>query len=163
MKFINKNNEEIPADVWFKTILPIMQEGYQLKICPAGRSMVPFLRGGRDEAVLSVPDGRRDFRKNDIVLYRVETGVFVLHRVYKINKNGIYTMGDGNTGVEGPFQREDVLAVADYIIRKGKKILNDDRRYITLVNLWRFSRPFRPFVIRGYAVFNRLIRQIRKR
>ena len=162
MEFVNYDGK-IPATEWFREILPLMSEGYQLKICPAGRSMIPFLAGGRDEAVLSVPDDNRSFRKNDIVLFKDNGGMHVLHRICRVDKNGIYTLGDGNTGTEGPLQREDILAVTDYIIRKGSIIRNDDRKYLLLVGLWRMIRPFRPFVIKGYSSMRRLERELGKK
>ena len=162
MEFVNYDGK-IPATEWFRAILPLMNEGYQLKICPAGRSMVPFLTGGRDEAVLSVPDKNRLFRKNDIVLFKDCGGMHVLHRVCRVDKDGIYTLGDGNTGTEGPLQREDILAVTDYIIRKGSIIRNDDRKYLFLVGLWRMIRPFRPLVIKGYSSMRRLERELGKK
>ena len=154
MEFLNYE-KKIPASEWFKVILPLLREGYQLKICPEGRSMVPFLIGGRDEAVLSVPSTDYVFKKNDIVLFRFDDGIHVLHRICRINKRGIYTLGDGNTAEEGPIQSEDVLAVADYIIRKGKIIQNNDYPYLLLVSLWRLIRFFRPLVIRVYYTVRR--------
>jgi hypothetical protein len=151
--------KKITAEEWFKAMEPLMLDGYKLKICPEGRSMVPFLCGGRDEAVLSIPDREYSFKRNDIVLYKIENSIHVLHRICKINKEGIYTMGDGNLDVEGPFQREDFLAVVDYIIRKGTKLSKDDKKYMLLVDLWRMIRPFRPLVIKTYV----LIRQIEKK
>ena len=142
--------EIVPASVWFQAIDPLLREGYQLKIRPEGRSMVPFLTGGRDYAVLSAADGAYRFKKNDVVLYAVEDGVHVLHRVCRINNNGIYTLGDALTDVEGPFQRNDILASADYIIRKGRRIDRLNRRYLFLVSVWRFLRPLRPLIINGY-------------
>ena len=161
MEFINHNVTQIPASVWIGALLPLMQDGYQLKICPAGRSMIPFLRGGRDEAVLSVPGSGYTFKKNDVVLYQIESGLYVLHRICRITSKGYYTLGDGNTGIEGPFQREDFIAVVEYIIRKGRVILKGDYRYLLLVRLWRLIRPLRPFVIRQHAVLRRI--WIRKR
>jgi len=151
----------VPAEAWFEAIKPLLLEGYKFKICPEGRSMIPFLQGGRDEAVLSIPDSGYKFRKNDIVLYKIEQGIHVLHRICRIDKNGIYTLGDGNLGIEGPFKRDDFLAIVDYIIRKGKTIRSDDRRYIFLVSLWRMIRPFRPLVVRLYSRIRRLERKIR--
>ena len=155
MQFLN-DISQVPAEVWVQAITPLMREGYQLKICPRGRSMVPFLTGGRDEAVLSVPGDEYIFKKNDIVLFTLNNGIHVLHRICSVKRTGdIYTLGDGNTAKEGPFRREDILAVVDYIIRKGEIIRNDDRRYLTLVNMWRLIRPFRPYVIRGYSTIKR--------
>jgi len=154
MEFVNVEGK-IPAAEWFKLIIPIMQEGYKLKICPEGRSMVPFLTGGRDEAVLSLPGDGYEFKVNDIVLYKIEKNIHVLHRVYRIDKNGIYTLGDSQTMIDGPYHRNDIIAVADYIIRKGKRIDRLDRTYIFLVSAWRLLRPFRPIIIRAHMMFLR--------
>ena len=163
MRFL-ETDDKIPAETWFEVIIPLLREGYQLKICPQGRSMIPFLSGGRDEAVLSAPDNGHIFRKNDVVLFRFDKGMHVLHRISRIKKNGdIFTLGDNNSTEDGPFQREEILAVVDYIIRKGKIIRNNDRKYIFLVTIWRLIRPFRPLVIKGYSSMRRLESKVRKR
>jgi len=151
----------IRAEEWFAAIEPLLREGYRFKICPVGKSMVPFLCGGRDEAVLSIPDSEYKYKRNDIVLYKIENGIFVLHRICRISKKGIFTLGDGNTGVEGPLKREEILALVDYIIRKGKTIRKNDRMYILLVNIWRFIRPFRPAVIKMYSAVRRLEKRLK--
>jgi hypothetical protein len=155
--FVNHDGK-IPVEEWFKFIIPLMQEGYKLKICPSGGSMIPFLVGGRDEAVLSIPPDDFKFRKNDIVLYRVDKGIHVLHRICKINKNGIYTLGDAQLEIEGPFRRDEIIAVADYIIRKGKVINRGDKWFGLLASTWRRLRPFRRVILRGHVIFTRLFR-----
>ena len=150
MSFLESENN-IPAEIWFQAIEPLLQEGYKFKICPVGRSMVPFLKGGRDEAVLSIPESGYVYSKNDVVLYKLGNGMYVLHRIYRISKDGIYTLGDGNRGIEGPFQSDEFLAVVDYIVRKGKILKKEDRKYAILVNMWRMIRPFRPLVMRSYS------------
>ena len=143
--------EVVPASVWFQAMIPLLKEGHQLKIRPEGRSMAPFLRGGRDYAVLSVADEAYRFGKNDVVLYANESWKYVLHRVCHVCDDGIFTLGDALTEVEGPFQRSEILASADYIIRKGRRIDRLDRRYLLLVSIWRFLRPLRPLIINGYS------------
>jgi len=150
MEFINVDGK-IPVTEWFKLILPIMREGYKLKLCPQGGSMIPFLVGGRDEAVLSIPEIDFKLRVNDIVLFRIENGVHVLHRICRIDESGIYTLGDAQLEREGPFRREDILAVCDYIIRKGKKITRTNLRYNILASVWRYLRPFRRTIMNIYV------------
>jgi len=162
MEFL-RIDDKIPAEIWFEAITPLLLEGYRFKISPQGKSMVPFLSGGRDEAVLFAPDSEYIFNKNDIVLFKSGSGIHILHRICRVTENGIYTLGDGNTAAEGPFRREDILAVAEYIIRKGKTVRSDDRKYILLVNMWRLIRPFRPLVIKGYSSMRRLERKVRNR
>ena len=161
MNFVS-SDEIIPAEVWFQAILPLLQEGYQLKICPKGSSMVPFLTGDRDEAVLSAPPAGYLYKINDIVLFRLGSGPYVLHRICRIDAGGIYTLGDGNTAFEGPFRPEDFLAIVDYIIRKGKVVKKDDKKYLLLVKMWRLIRPLRPLVLDGYSKFRRFERRITK-
>lgn len=152
MEFINVDGK-IPVSEWFRLIIPIMREGYQLKICPSGGSMIPFLVGERDEAVLSIPGDDFSFRVNDIVLYRNEEGIYVLHRICRVNRAGIYTLGDAQLKEEGPMQREDIIAYADYIIRKGKKITRMNVRYNILATIWRMLRPFRRHIMNTYTFF----------
>jgi hypothetical protein len=156
-------NAPIPATVWFKAIAPLLQEGHQFKIQPQGRSMVPFLTGGRDYAVLSAADRSYRFGKNDVVLYAEEGGTHVLHRDCHVNEEGVYTLGDALTTVEGPFRREEILASADYIIRKDKRIDRLDRRYIFLVTIWRMLRPLRPSIIEGYFAFKAALRLAKRK
>jgi hypothetical protein len=152
MGFIN-HDEKMPVAEWFKLIVPIMLEGYELKICPEGGSMIPFLVGGRDEAVLSIPGDDFVFRVNDIVLYQIDGGIHVLHRICRIAPEGIYTLGDAQLEIEGPMQREDIIAVADYIIRKGKKITRANLRFNILATIWRWLRPFRRHIMDTYTFF----------
>jgi len=156
MKFLTKDNK-IPVSIWWELILPLMQEGYQLKICPAGGSMIPFLVGGRDEAVLSLPDENFRFRVGDIILYRIEDGIYVLHRITRIHGPDIYTLGDAQTKIYGPIKREDIIAYADYIIRKGKKIPRSNPRYRILATIWRWIRPYRRKVMDAYTYLCRKI------
>jgi hypothetical protein len=150
MEFINDDGK-IPVSEWFKLIIPIMCDGYQLKICPQGGSMIPFLVGGRDEAVLSIPSDDFKFKVNDIVLYQIEGGIHVLHRICRICGEDIYTLGDAQLEIEGPMRREDIIAVADYIIRKGKKITRANIRYSILATIWRWIRPFRRRIMNTYT------------
>jgi len=160
---ISITDSKIPAEEWFKAIEPFLRDGYQFKVCPAGKSMVPFLNGGRDEAVLSIPDSAYKYKRNDIVLYKIENGLFVLHRICRVDKKGIYTLGDGNVGIEGPLGHNEILALVDYIIRKGKILRSNDRMYIILVNIWRLIRPFRPLVIKLYTNFRRFEKMIKQK
>lgn len=141
----------------FEAVFPLLREGYRLKICPVGNSMIPFLRGERDDAVLFLPPDGYVYKKNDIILFRTKSGMYVLHRVCRAGGNCVYTLGDGNTAMEGPISREEIVALTEYIIRKGKIIRSDDRRYIFLVSVWRFIRPVRPLVIKSYTATRRSI------
>lgn len=134
----------ISAAEWTAVLLPLLESGHKLKIEPQGRSMAPFLLGGRDEVILGPVNGRK-LKRRDIVLYPVEGGIHVLHRIHHINASGVYTLGDAHTVIEGPYSPESMLAVADAIIRKGKTVSCSGRGYNLLAETWLRMRPFRGF------------------
>ena len=78
----------IRADDWVPTIIPYIEEGLTVKIVPQGFSMVPFITGGRDEVnLVKISD---DLKRGDIVVYRRDSAIYVLHRIYKIKGDDYY-------------------------------------------------------------------------
>lgn len=138
----------IPATEWSSAILPILNEGHNLKIPLSGLSMYPLLAGGRDEAVLSTVQGKK-LKRGDIVLYVREDGTHVLHRVYHIKNNAFFMLGDAHTWIEGPIKKEDILAVAVSVIRKDKTISCKRFDYRMVSALWLLVRPLRPLIMRA--------------
>ena len=139
----------IPASVWMEAIKPLFREGYALKICPSGRSMIPFIRGGRDEVLLRSAINAR-LKRGDIVLYTRTDGIHVLHRVHHIHGELFYLLGDAQTQVEGPLKRSSIQAVAASITRKGREIKCDNRLYRMFSSIWLTLRPFRPLILNLY-------------
>lgn len=132
----------IAATDWMLALLPLLEEGHELRITPQGGSMAPFLVGGRDEAILVTTTGKK-LKRRDIVLYALPDGIHVLHRVHHVSKCGIYTLGDFQTEVEGPYEQSQMLAVTKAIVRKGKTISCDSRAYNLLSELWLRMRYLR--------------------
>ena len=70
-------------------IMPLIREGLDagrsVKIAPRGVSMLPMIRQGKDEVILSPPPPR--LKKYDIPLYRRENGKYILHRVVKVGES----------------------------------------------------------------------------
>ena len=127
-------------------ILPILNEGHNLKIPLSGLSMYPLLVGGRDEAVISTVQGKK-LKRGDIVLYVREDGTQVMHRIHHIKSNTFFMLGDAHTWIEGPIKKEAVLAVAVAVIRKGKMVLCNRFDYKIISAFWLFVRPLRPMII----------------
>ena len=79
-------------------LLPLIQEeidsGGKVRFKPRGRSMLPFLKEGRDEVVLVKPPER--LKKYEIPFYRRRDGGFVLHRVVGLASDGTYIMCGDN-------------------------------------------------------------------
>ena len=84
-----------------------------------GSSMGPFLVPGRDSVLLEKP--KRPLRRGDIVLYRRESGEYILHRVCRCCRDGSFCMiGDAQRIVEPGIRPEQVLAVVHSARRKGR-------------------------------------------
>ena len=67
----------------------LLQDGNILKLKPQGYSMYPLFIPGRDEALIQQA-ALESLRKNDVVLYRRDHSILVLHRICRIAPEGIY-------------------------------------------------------------------------
>ena len=61
-------------------IEPLLKAGVCIQIHPQGYSMYPFIDPRRDEVVLAGIEDGSALRRGDVVLYRRENGMLVLHR-----------------------------------------------------------------------------------
>lgn len=136
-------------------MVALLNESGRLKITPTGTSMYPTLRGGRDEVILEklrAADGQNShcrIKRGDILAYRRGNGVYVLHRVYRVRRDGVYMLGDCQTCPEGPLERSCFFARAAVLIRDGKEIsLKSSVKWKLFGRLWLFLRPLRPVLLR---------------
>ncbi len=136
----------IKADDWIKAVIPILESGMLVKIMPEGGSMLPFITGGRDYVFLKKID--RPIKRGDILLYRRETGNYVLHRVHHVNEKGIYMLGDAQRTLEGPLSPECVVAMCDEYIKKGRKKNNNSWDMKIKYNIWMWIKPLRAGLIK---------------
>jgi len=137
----------ISAAQWSSAILPILDEGCNLKLPLSGLSMYPLLVGGRDEVLITTVL-RKKLKRGDIALYVRKDGTHVLHRIHHVKNNMYYMLGDAHTWIEGPIKEEDVLAVATTVIRKEKMILCSQYSYKIISGLWLLVRPLRPIILK---------------
>lgn len=141
-----KENIICAAD-WFTVIKPLLEDGNLLRISPSGLSMYPFLVGGRDEVFLRSTTVKKPV-KGDIALFRREDGIHVLHRIHHIRNNWYYMLGDAQTGIEGPIDEKNVIAVVKAVIWKNRIIDRDNIILKTLTRIWTIMRPFRPIILK---------------
>ena len=109
-----------------KDIGPLIEEmveqGDIFRLTVSGTSMMPFLRNNRDEVVFAPLEGRT-LKRGDILLYKRREGTYVMHRLYRIEKDGTYTfIGDHQYKVEEGIRREQIKAYVQYAFRDSKKI-----------------------------------------
>lgn len=113
-----------------------------IAIHPQGTSMFPLLKEGRD-SVIAAPLEKHAPGINDIILYRRDNGLLVLHRLCKIKKDGYYFVGDNQTEKEGPLRREQLLAYVIQITRNGHTFSTKHPIYAVVSRIWLLLRPVR--------------------
>jgi hypothetical protein len=110
-----------------------------------GYSMMPLIRQQRDlvEIVKKQP-GR--CRKYDVVLYR-RNGKYILHRILKVLPDSYVIAGDHNYVLEHGVKDDQIIGVLKAVVRDGRRITSDDRRYRLYVHLWCDLYPIRAVIL----------------
>ena len=100
----------------------------------SGISMLPLLRQNRDVMIIERPKGR--LKKYDCPLYKRSDGKYVLHRILKVGKTDYVICGDNCTKREYGIIDDDIIGVLTGVIRDGKEISVESRRYRLYCHLW---------------------------
>lgn len=111
----------IEPEILLEEYRQLLQNDDSVKALPllvSGNSMEPFLRHGRDTVYLSRLS--RPARRGDILLYRRAGGAYVLHRVHRVTPEGYTMLGDAQTCPEPGIRPEQVIAVVERVVRRGK-------------------------------------------
>jgi hypothetical protein len=141
---------------WTDAFLPLLQEGHTVAINPIGSSMFPLFIHCDDQAVLAAADVSR-LRRGDVVMYRRDSGMLVLHRIWRVKKDGFYMVGDNQTQPEGPLRAEQIMAVMVSFVRNGRQISCKNPAYVVLSRGWLFLRPFRHCISRPLGSLYRFL------
>ncbi|MBR5660048.1 MAG: S24/S26 family peptidase [Bacteroidales bacterium] len=133
-------------ETYFAMVKELLSEGKDVEMTPKGNSMLPFIKGGRDSVVLTMPP--KDLEVGDIVLAKVGSR-FVMHRVFAIEGEKLTLMGDGNIRGKEHCASDDVIAIVSEIHKEnGKKVIPGKAVF------WRWIRPLRIFIL---AIYKRVI------
>ena len=128
------NNEFYLADT-IDIIEEVLASGGEFRMYPRGTSMLPLIVQGKDSVVL-----RRSINplvKNDIAFYRRDNGQFVLHRIVKVSKNGIYTMcGDNQTILEPGIRPDQIIGYVSAIYKEDKLLNTKSLKHRAYLFLW---------------------------
>lgn len=135
----------------------LLRDGYSVQLPTTGWSMYPLIVNGRDQVVISPllfgeasSKGRAEhFHRGDVLLYRRDSGILVLHRVWKVRPEGLYMVGDNQIEIEGPLRPDQVRGRMTAVVRKGRTISVNSPLYRIPTHVWLALRPLRPAISHG--------------
>ena len=88
-------------------------------------------------------------RPGMIVLFRRESGAYVLHRIIKCKNESVFLAGDGQCILEGPIHISQVVGWVSHVYRRGKWVALWRRKGFMFGVLWRWAFPVRRYWFGG--------------
>ena len=119
----------------------IINEQGQLVYTNVGDSMYPLIKP-RD--LLVIKKITAPLKKNDIPLYKRDSGQYVLHRIVKIKNGEYYICGDNRAFIERGITDRHIIGVLTDIVREGRTIPVNSPEFKSYVKLL----PLRRSIIR---------------
>lgn len=135
-----------------KDVEKLLSEGKTLQLKPKGYSMYPLFVPERDEAVIAPLGGKR-LKRGDVVLYRRDGGILVLHRIWRRRGDSFYMVGDNQVEIEGPLRKEQIKGMLVGVVRKEKYFSVKNPAYRAAAGLWLLLRPLRRSLSKAAAGF----------
>lgn len=134
--------------------LRLVNEGYGVTMPVKGRSMLPFIVGGRDSVLLERPTVPE---KGQVVLALLPDSRYVVHRIVNVGDGCITLMGDGNLSCREVCGFDGVKALVTHIVHSdGSKCRLYSHRMVMAAQLWRWLLPLRRYLLYVYVKVNRL-------
>lgn len=123
-----------------------VEEGREVILPVDGRSMLPFIVGGKDSVALYKPG---KLRKGDVVLAYTQEKGYVIHRIDSIGGDGLYALlGDGNLTQREHCQLADIKAVATHVIKPDGKRKPLNEGWLRFAGkVWRLLLPIRRYLL----------------
>lgn len=150
------NTRELAPEVLVPQLLAAMEEAGTVPLIISGYSMTPFLAHRRDTVYLSKID--RPLKRGDMVFYRRDSGAYILHRVYRVEKDTFTFVGDAQTQLEPGIRPDQTLALVTAVRRKGKLLRKGSFWWDFFEKVWIRMVPARPGVLKAYALISKLLR-----
>ena len=125
----------------------LVRDGVSVTFPVKGRSMLPFIFGGRESVILQKPE---NLKRCHVVLAQVGPDTYVVHRIIRIDPdNGLITlMGDGNIRGTESCMQSDVLARATHVVdEQGRRRPLESRAQMAKARIWFWLRPVRRYIL----------------
>ena len=123
-----------------KEAIRLAREGVRVTFPVKGRSMLPFIIGGKESVILRGP-GVIDV--GDVVLAWADGCRYVIHRIIRIDGDCITLMGDGNLTTEHCTLNDIKARVTHVVDDKERTHYLYNRWRMLAARLWYWLRPVR--------------------
>lgn len=154
----------------------LLSDGNTIQVKANGYSMYPLIVPDRDMVIIAPfqsdggcssqcglqysKDTGSCLKRGEVVLYRRNQSILVLHRIWKVKKDGLYMVGDNQTQVEGPLRYDQVRGKMVGFVRKGREVSVRHPVYRMYAAIWLWMRPVRHRIAAGVHFFKqRLFRE----
>ena len=89
-----------------------------------GFSMYPLIHPMEDIVHIIKPS--REYKVQDVVLYKDREHHYVLHRIQRIRKDTVILFGDHNVFLDAPIEKNQILGLLSDIRKKDGRIIDMD-------------------------------------
>lgn len=142
----------LPPEVLLEEYRKLLHEEPGIQALPlivSGNSMSPFLIHGRDTVYLSRLT--RPVRRGDILLYQRRNGAYILHRVWKVEKDSYTMVGDAQVELEPGIRDDQIIAIVTAADRKGERMAPGGFWWTFFEKFWIRIVPLRRGIWRIYS------------
>ena len=148
--------KELPLEQLWPLMEEYLKAGKTVKFSPKGVSMLPMLRQGIDNVILSpLPE---KLEKYDLPLYRYPNGKFVLHRIVAVKDDHYLCLGDNTYNYEVVYP-EYCIGLVTAFVRGNKEIPVTDFGYRLYCRVWVALYPLRKLSKRAIGWLKRRLRR----
>ena len=134
----------IPMEELAQLLQLQMETSGQSVLTVTGSSMLPMLHHRKDSVVLELI--KEAPRKGDLILYRRESGAYILHRILRTDGDGYLCCGDNQWQIE-PVGAHQLVALVTGFTRNGRHYENSHKGYRLYVWLWVGLHPVRRYIL----------------
>lgn len=131
----------VPMESLAQILALQMESGGVARLVVTGDSMYPTFRNRKDVVYLSSDAAK--LKKKDLILYKRDSGQYVLHRIVSRPKGGSFICCGDNQWEKEPVNSRQVIAVVTGFRRKGKEQTPKTVSYRLWVDLWVGLFPLR--------------------
>lgn len=146
--------KKVDTREYVSVLKELVENGKEVSMLIAGSSMSPFLGHERDYIYFKKPD--RPIKRGDMVFYQRKTGQYIMHRVWKVDNDQYYMVGDAQMEIEGPLERDQIFAVITKVKRKGKWIGPGDFWWEFFEKVWIRVVPLRRVFVSAYGILYKI-------